>query len=133
MNSKPSPRSKSPSNPRPLQLPRIRSRTRLAHVGIAKPTWHDLVPRGRSQVGPDTSQNAPYLCKKDGIVLHCPLVIKEGPSLWENPYSTTTSWKPCAERRDGGISDLPPENETNGYIFIHAEGGLNQQRIAAYS
>ncbi|KAG2708101.1 hypothetical protein I3843_05G160600 [Carya illinoinensis] len=73
--------------------------------------------------------NAPYLCKKDGIVLHCPHV-KEVPSLWENPYSATTSWKPCAERRDGGISDPPPENETTGYIFIHAEGGLNQQRIA---
>ncbi|KAH9708603.1 protein PECTIC ARABINOGALACTAN SYNTHESIS-RELATED [Citrus sinensis] len=73
--------------------------------------------------------NAPYLCKKDGIVLHCPRV-KEAPSLWENPYSATTSWKPCAERRLGGISELPPENETNGYIFIHAEGGLNQQRIA---
>ncbi|KAL5759971.1 hypothetical protein ACOSP7_018474 [Xanthoceras sorbifolium] len=73
--------------------------------------------------------NAPYLCKKDGIVLHCPRV-KEASSLWENPYSVTTSWKPCAERRDGGISDLPSENETSGYIFIHAEGGLNQQRIA---
>ncbi|KAG1359052.1 protein PECTIC ARABINOGALACTAN SYNTHESIS-RELATED [Cocos nucifera] len=67
--------------------------------------------------------NAPYLCHKDGIVLRCPRV-KEPPSLWENPYSSTTSWKPCAERH------LPPENETSGYIFIHAEGGLNQQRIA---
>lgn len=73
--------------------------------------------------------NAPYLCKKDGIVLHCPRV-KEPPSLWENPYSATTSWKPCAERRDGAVSDFLHENETNGYIFIHAEGGLNQQRIA---
>ncbi|GAV90550.1 O-FucT domain-containing protein [Cephalotus follicularis] len=73
--------------------------------------------------------NSPYLCKKDGIVLHCPRV-KESPSLWENPFSATTSWKPCAERHDGEISDLPPENETTGYIFIHAEGGLNQQRIA---
>ncbi|KAK1576210.1 hypothetical protein Q3G72_011913 [Acer saccharum] len=72
--------------------------------------------------------NAPYLCKKDGIVLHCPRV-KETTSLWENPLSATTSWKPCAERRDG-ISDVPPKNETSGYIFIHAEGGLNQQRIA---
>ncbi|XP_028208436.1 uncharacterized protein LOC114391657 [Glycine soja] len=35
--------------------------------------------------------NAPYLCKKDGIVLHCPHV-KESPSLWENPFSSTTSW-----------------------------------------
>ncbi|KAG9140446.1 hypothetical protein Leryth_016180 [Lithospermum erythrorhizon] len=70
----------------------------------------------------------PYLCKKDGITLHCPKV-NEKSSLWENPYSATTSWKACAERREG-ISDVAPENETNGYIFIHAEGGLNQQRIA---
>ncbi|KAL8208245.1 hypothetical protein R6Q57_007657 [Mikania cordata] len=73
--------------------------------------------------------NAPYLCTKDGIKLHCPRV-KEPPSLWENPLSATTSWKPCAEKSIGTILDLPKANETNGYIFIHAEGGLNQQRIA---
>ncbi|KNA25707.1 hypothetical protein SOVF_003280 [Spinacia oleracea] len=73
--------------------------------------------------------NAPYLCQKDGLTLQCPRV-KEAPSLWENPFSATTSWKPCAERRSNGISDPPAENATNGYIFIHAEGGLNQQRIA---
>lgn len=72
--------------------------------------------------------NAPYLCQKDGLTLQCPRV-KEAPSLWENPFSATTSWKPCAERRSDGRS-APAENETNGYIFIHAEGGLNQQRIA---
>ncbi|XP_047318854.1 protein PECTIC ARABINOGALACTAN SYNTHESIS-RELATED-like [Impatiens glandulifera] len=73
--------------------------------------------------------NSPYLCTKEGIVLHCP-GVKEPASLWENPHSATTSWKPCAERRVGAISDVVQENETNGYIFIHAEGGLNQQRIA---
>ncbi|KAG6389252.1 hypothetical protein SASPL_150717 [Salvia splendens] len=57
-------------------------------------------------------------------------MVKEPPSLWENPYSATTSWKPCAERREGVILDLPFENSTSGYIFIHAEGGLNRQRIA---
>lgn len=28
---------------------------------------------------------------------------------------------------------MPSENDTSGYIFIHAEGGLNQQRIAVSS
>ncbi|KAL6888484.1 hypothetical protein ACP4OV_009510 [Aristida adscensionis] len=73
---------------------------------------------------------APSLWSRlEGITLHCP-ETKESPSLWENPRAATTSWKPCAERRSDEPSDVPPENETSGYIFIHAEGGLNQQRIA---
>jgi len=56
--------------------------------------------------------------------------VSERDSLWENPHAAATSWKPCAERRCDEISDLVPENETSGFIFIHAEGGLNQQRIA---
>jgi len=58
------------------------------------------------------------------------LQVSERDSLWENPHAAATSWKPCAERRSDEISDLVPENETSGFIFIHAEGGLNQQRIA---
>ncbi|CAN6447297.1 unnamed protein product [Victoria cruziana] len=72
---------------------------------------------------------APYLCTREDIVLRCP-PVKEPSSLWENPHSATTSWKPCAERRLDEVSYLPPENETTGYILIQAEGGLNQQRIA---
>ncbi|XP_078433221.1 O-fucosyltransferase family protein [Wolffia australiana] len=73
--------------------------------------------------------NVPYLCTKVGISLQCPRV-KEAPSLWENPYSATTSWKACAEIRQDEVSGVPSENETTGYLFIQAEGGLNQQRIS---
>lgn len=73
--------------------------------------------------------NTPFLCHKEGITLHCP-ETKEPPSLWENPRAATMSWKPCAERCSNEPSDVPSVNETSGYIFIHAEGGLNQQRIA---
>ncbi|KAL5071008.1 hypothetical protein RYX36_021895, partial [Vicia faba] len=45
--------------------------------------------------------NSPNLCKKDGIVLHCPHVSYQKDH--KNPYSSTISWKPCAERRDGAI------------------------------
>ncbi|CAA7404851.1 unnamed protein product [Spirodela intermedia] len=72
--------------------------------------------------------NVPYLCTKVGTAIQCPSV-KEPPSLWENPYSASTSWKACAERREDELSGVPGENETTGYLFVHAEGGLNQQRI----
>ncbi|AQK66504.1 O-fucosyltransferase family protein [Zea mays] len=41
--------------------------------------------------------------------------------LWFNPDNN---------QFDLYFADLVSENETSGFIFIHAEGGLNQQRIA---
>lgn len=43
---------------------------------------------------------------KFNCVLVCICKVKESPSPWENPLSATTSWKPCAERRIGGISGI---------------------------
>ncbi|XP_024529661.1 protein PECTIC ARABINOGALACTAN SYNTHESIS-RELATED [Selaginella moellendorffii] len=73
--------------------------------------------------------NRPYLCRKDGVMLHCP-PVSDTPSLWHNPKSATKSWRPCAEERASKHIVPLAEDETNGYLGIHAEGGLNQQRIA---
>ncbi|MFS8015693.1 putative 3-phytase [Helianthus anomalus] len=45
-----------------------------------RPEWSVY---GESSFGHGILENAPYLCTKDGITLHCPRV-KEPPSLWEN-------------------------------------------------
>ncbi|KAH9749069.1 O-fucosyltransferase 8 [Citrus sinensis] len=47
--------------------------------------------------------------------------------FWKEPYKQASSWKPCSDRR-------PPNpgkhDESNGYIMVSANGGLNQQRVA---
>ncbi|KAK9696853.1 hypothetical protein RND81_08G001400 [Saponaria officinalis] len=49
-------------------------------------------------------------------------------NTWEEPSSRAAMWKPCADRqnsKDPGIS-----KNSNGYILVSANGGLNQQRVA---
>lgn len=44
-------------------------------------------------------------------------------TIWKNSYKGG-EWKPCVEKSSG---DLP---ESNGYIYVEANGGLNQQRTS---
>ncbi|KAK7318818.1 hypothetical protein RJT34_03525 [Clitoria ternatea] len=55
--------------------------------------------------------------------------FKQEPShLWVEPYQQASPWEPCADRKiktNQGNSE-----ESNGYILVSANGGLNQQRVA---
>ncbi|XP_021907650.1 uncharacterized protein At1g04910 isoform X2 [Carica papaya] len=48
-------------------------------------------------------------------------------SFWEEPYSNTSLWKPCADRKTRSVGK---PDKSNGYIMVSANGGLNQQRVA---
>ncbi|XP_019462662.1 PREDICTED: uncharacterized protein At1g04910-like isoform X1 [Lupinus angustifolius] len=53
---------------------------------------------------------------------------QESSNLWVKPYRQSSSWKPCAERK---LQTNPGKSvESNGYILVSANGGLNQQRVA---
>ncbi|QCD76871.1 O-fucosyltransferase [Vigna unguiculata] len=53
---------------------------------------------------------------------------QESSNLWVEPFRQASSWKPCAERKVQSNSGKPVQS--NGYILISANGGLNQQRVA---
>ncbi|KAL9236848.1 hypothetical protein vseg_011471 [Gypsophila vaccaria] len=49
-------------------------------------------------------------------------------NTWVDLSSRATTWKPCADRQ---ISKTPGiSRNSNGYILVSANGGLNQQRVA---
>ncbi|XP_039036208.1 O-fucosyltransferase 8-like [Hibiscus syriacus] len=48
--------------------------------------------------------------------------------FWEEPYQEATKWKPCADKRYP--TSLGKPEESNGYIMVSTNGGLNQQRVA---
>ncbi|KAK1551913.1 hypothetical protein Q3G72_007133 [Acer saccharum] len=52
---------------------------------------------------------------------------QEKSDFWEEPYQQASVWKPCADRR---TPNLWKPKESNGYILVSANGGLNQQRVA---
>nr|XP_004498294.1 protein ESMERALDA 1-like isoform X2 [Cicer arietinum] len=44
-------------------------------------------------------------------------------TIWKSPYKSG-EWKPCVHRSSEGLP------ESNGYIYVEANGGLNQQRTS---
>ncbi|KAK1591687.1 hypothetical protein Q3G72_011660 [Acer saccharum] len=52
---------------------------------------------------------------------------QEKSDFWVEPYQQASVWKHCADRR---TPNLGKPNESNGYILVSANGGLNQQQVA---
>ncbi|KAE8022860.1 hypothetical protein FH972_008623 [Carpinus fangiana] len=44
-------------------------------------------------------------------------------TIWQHSYKSG-EWRPCTSKSSGGLPD------TNGYIYVEANGGLNQQRTS---
>nr|ACD56651.1 putative growth regulator [Gossypioides kirkii] len=53
---------------------------------------------------------------------------QESLNFWEEPYQEASKWTACADKRYA--TSLGKPDESNGYITVSANGGLNQQRVA---
>ncbi|PPS05323.1 hypothetical protein GOBAR_AA15324 [Gossypium barbadense] len=53
---------------------------------------------------------------------------QESLNFWEEPYQEASKWTPCADKRYP--TSLGKPGESNGYIMVSVNGGLNQQRVA---
>ncbi|KAL1334557.1 hypothetical protein HN51_063475 [Arachis hypogaea] len=50
---------------------------------------------------------------------------REPKDLWQEPLAPASTWRPCSDLRN-----WEPNEGKNGYIFVTANGGINQQRVA---
>ncbi|WJX91371.1 O-fucosyltransferase 15 [Trifolium repens] len=50
---------------------------------------------------------------------------REPKDLWQEPLVPASSWTPCSDQRS-----WEPNEGSNGYILVTANGGINQQRVA---
>ncbi|XP_024924324.3 O-fucosyltransferase 8 isoform X1 [Ziziphus jujuba] len=53
---------------------------------------------------------------------------QEPSNFWNEPYDRASIWKPCADRKPS--TSRGRHDQSNGYILVSANGGLNQQRVA---
>ncbi|KAF3772072.1 Uncharacterized protein EJ110_NYTH58821 [Nymphaea thermarum] len=49
----------------------------------------------------------------------------EPEDLWQETFLASSAWKPCSDKDDWKQCE-----QTNGYIIVSANGGINQQRVA---
>lgn len=53
---------------------------------------------------------------------------QDSSDFWEEPYWQASAWKPCADRKI--LTSLGKPDNSNGFLLVSANGGLNQQRVA---
>ncbi|KAL0372715.1 UNVERIFIED_CONTAM: protein ESMERALDA 1 [Sesamum calycinum] len=84
----------------------------------------DVVPFARNRLGPGSVYRSPDLYARIRHEMDSDNSSSDAIStIWENSYEGGV-WRPCTNRSSKGLP------ESNGYILVEANGGLNQQRTS---
>ncbi|XP_061366303.1 protein ESMERALDA 1-like isoform X2 [Gastrolobium bilobum] len=93
----------------------------LLYMGTAS---FDVVPVIRHRPAPGSVYRSPQLYAKLRPDMDSDNSSADAIStIWKSPYKGGR-WKPCVNRSSEGLP------ESNGYIYVEANGGLNQQRTS---
>ncbi|KAL0446776.1 UNVERIFIED_CONTAM: protein ESMERALDA 1 [Sesamum latifolium] len=84
----------------------------------------DVVPFARNRLGPGSVYRSPDLYARIRHEMDSDNSSSDAIStIWENSYEGG-AWRPCTNQSSKGLP------ESNGYILVEANGGLNQQRTS---
>ncbi|KAH6759561.1 O-fucosyltransferase family protein [Perilla frutescens var. hirtella] len=85
---------------------------------------YDIVPVAKHRNAPGLVYRSPQLYAKLRSEMDSDNSSVDAIStVWKNSYKGG-EWRPCIKKSSGGLP------ESNGYIFVEANGGLNQQRTS---
>ncbi|KAK8567558.1 hypothetical protein V6N12_006139 [Hibiscus sabdariffa] len=107
-----------------LVVPLIYISGMLLYTGTAS---FDAVPVVRNRPSPGSVYRSPQVYEKLKVYMNADSSSADAIStVWKNTYRGGV-WRPCVNKSS---EDLP---ESNGYIYVEANGGLNQQRTSVGS
>ncbi|KAK4758733.1 hypothetical protein SAY87_020034 [Trapa incisa] len=93
----------------------------LLYMGTVK---FDVVPTIKHRPAPGSLYRSPQLYQKIKAEMEADNSSADAIStIWKHSYKGG-EWKPCISNSMGGLP------ESNGYIYVEANGGLNQQRTS---
>ncbi|XP_010262705.1 PREDICTED: uncharacterized protein At1g04910-like isoform X2 [Nelumbo nucifera] len=93
----------------------------LLYMGTAS---FDVVPHIKHRLAPGSVYRSPQVYEKLRPEMDSDNSSADGlATVWRHPYKGG-EWRPCINRTSGGLP------ESNGYIYVEANGGLNQQRTS---